>query len=58
MAEPPLCSLNELRTVYSLPDLLDFHVVLDLNEDLQRAARSKAKQLAEKKKRPGQLKSE
>ena len=46
MSEPSLCTLNELRTVYSLPDLLDFHVVLDLQEDLQRAARSKAKQLA------------
>ena len=46
MAEPPLCSLNELRTVYSLPDLLEFQIVLEFQEDLQRAARTKAKPLA------------
>jgi hypothetical protein len=48
MAEPPLCTLNELRTVYSLVDLLDFNSVLDFQEDLQAKARSEAKRRAQK----------
>lgn len=50
MAEPPLCTLNELRTVYSLPDLLDFHSVLDFGEDLHAKAAAEAKRRAKETK--------
>lgn len=50
MAEPPLCTLNELRTVYSFVDLLDFNSVLDFQEDLQAKARSEAKRRAKEPK--------
>lgn len=29
-SSPPLCTLHELRTVYTLNDLADFHEILDL----------------------------
>ena len=45
-AEPPLCTLHELRTVYSLADLLEMHVLLDFGEDLEAAAQAKAKKIA------------
>lgn len=31
-ANPPLCTLHELRTVYTLDDLANFHEVLDVRE--------------------------
>lgn len=31
---PPLCSLNDLRTVYTLDDLYDFHEILDMRDAL------------------------
>ena len=33
-AEPHLCTLHDLRTVYTLDDLMDFHEILDLREAL------------------------
>ena len=50
MAEPPLCTLHELRTVYSLVDLLDFEIVLDFNEDLHAKASAEAKRRAKEPK--------
>lgn len=44
MSEPPLCTLHDLRTIYTLDDLADFHEVLDLRE----AAGEKASRVAER----------
>ncbi|MCK2056923.1 hypothetical protein [Methylobacterium sp. 37f] len=44
MSEPPLCTLHELRTIYTLDDLADFHEVLDLRE----AAGEKATRVTER----------
>lgn len=39
-AVPALCTLHELRTIYTIDDLADFHEVLDLRAAaLQRAER-------------------
>jgi hypothetical protein len=32
LSNPPLCTLHELRTVYTIDDLADFHEALDLRE--------------------------
>lgn len=41
MSNPPLCTLHELRTVYTLDDLANFHELLDLQEAAgDKAARS------------------
>lgn len=31
-SSPHLCTLNDLRTVYSLTDLADFHEILDVRD--------------------------
>ena len=36
-----LCSLNELRTVYTLDDLYDFHELLDLKQEAEYLASTK-----------------
>ena len=36
-----LCSLHELRTVYTLDDLYDFHELLDLKQEAEFLAREK-----------------
>ena len=41
-----MCTLHELHTVYSLADLLEMHVLLDFQEDLEAAAQAKAKRIA------------
>jgi hypothetical protein len=33
LAEPPLCSLDDLRTRYSLMDLCGFHEALELKSE-------------------------
>ena len=48
LADPPLATLQDLRTIYSLADLLEFHVVLDFLEDLQAKAQSEARRRAQK----------
>ena len=32
MFTPPLCSLHELKTVYTIDDLLDMHYAMDMYE--------------------------
>ncbi len=39
MAEPPLCTLSDLKTSLTLDDLLDLHEVLDLKEAAAEQAR-------------------
>ena len=40
VSEPPICTLHELRSIYTIDDLADFHEVLDLRAAaLQRAER-------------------
>ncbi len=34
LADPPLCRLHHLRTVYTLCDLHDFHEALDMRDAL------------------------
>jgi hypothetical protein len=36
MREPALCTLHELKTVYGLNDLADFHEAMDEEEEYQR----------------------
>lgn len=36
MREPPLCTLYELKTVYSINDLADFHEAMDEEREYQR----------------------
>lgn len=44
VSKPHICTLHELRTVYSLDDLADFHELLDLRD----AAAEKATRMAER----------
>jgi hypothetical protein len=39
--DPPLCTLHELQTTYSLNDLADFHEALDCQEEMQRRLEKK-----------------
>lgn len=39
IAEPPLCTMLELNTVWTIDDLADFHEVLDLKEAFHDRAR-------------------
>lgn len=41
MAEPPLCSIVDLRTGFTIDDVADLHELLDLKEAL--AAKSQEK---------------
>lgn len=41
-ADPPLATIHELRTIYSIDDLADFHEVMDLEEHLQAKAMEEA----------------
>jgi hypothetical protein len=41
MREPPLCTLHELKTVYTLNDLADFHEAMDEEVEYQRRHREK-----------------
>lgn len=34
MADPPLCSLGEIKTILTIDDIADLHEVLDLKEHL------------------------
>jgi hypothetical protein len=54
-SRPALCTLHELRTVYTLDDLADFHEVLDLRAaSLERAERdAKRRMEASRKGRRG-----
>jgi hypothetical protein len=36
MRNPALCTLNELRTIYSINDLANFHEAMDEEEEYQR----------------------
>jgi len=45
MAEPPLCTLQELKTTLTIDDLADLHEILNIKE----LATLKAKQEAERK---------
>lgn len=36
MRDPPLCSYYELKTVYSINDLADFHEAMDEEEEYRR----------------------
>lgn len=38
-----ICTLNELRTVYTLSDLHDFHEVLNLKSEAEHLAREESK---------------
>lgn len=42
MAEPPLCTMVELKTVLSIDDLADLHEALDLKEAFHERARREA----------------
>ena len=44
VSEPPICTLHELRSIYTIDDLADFHELLDLRE----AAADKANRVAER----------
>jgi hypothetical protein len=46
LAEPPLCSLDDLRTRYSLMDLCGFHEALELKSEMHRAAMREAERRA------------
>lgn len=46
MADPPLCSLGEIKTILTIDDIADLHEVLDLKEHL-------AAKAAEQMGRPG-----
>lgn len=35
--DPPLCTLRELETVYSLPRLCEMHRIMEYQADLDRA---------------------
>ena len=51
--EPPLCTLHELRTIYTLDDLADFHEVLNLRNatiDRRQIEIERRKQIADSKK--------
>jgi hypothetical protein len=37
-ADPPLASIHQLRTIYNIDDLADFHEMMDLEEHLQAKA--------------------
>lgn len=39
MREPALCTLHELKTVYGINDLADFHEAMDEEEEYQRRHR-------------------
>ena len=51
MAERPLCKLYELDERYSLDDLRDMHLALDVLEDLNAAVATEQKRLSETPKR-------
>lgn len=34
MADPPLCSLGEIKTILTIDDIADLHEILDLKEHL------------------------
>jgi hypothetical protein len=36
MRDPPLCTLHELSTVYTIDDLQDFHEAMDEQEEYER----------------------
>ncbi len=40
MRDPPICTLHELQTVYSIDDLADFHEMMD--EEAEYARRVEA----------------
>lgn len=43
MREPPLCTLYELKTVYNITDLADFHEAMDEEAEYQRRYKQKKK---------------
>lgn len=47
ISDPPLCTLRDLETFYSIDRLADFHEVLNLKEAMQ----DRARQEAERKRR-------
>ncbi len=50
-ANPPLCTLHELRTVYTIDDLANFHEILNLrNATIARATRDQER---DRQNRPG-----
>lgn len=36
MRNPPLCTLHELETIYTIDDLADFHEAMDEQEEYDR----------------------
>lgn len=42
MADPPLCSLGEIKTVLNIDDIADLHELLDLKEHLAAKAQDQA----------------
>lgn len=48
-ADPPLCTLQDLRTWATLDDLADMHETLDLREAMIRKAMEEAKAEAEQR---------
>lgn len=43
LAEPPLCSMADLRTTLTIDDLADLHEILDLKEELAHRAETTRK---------------
>lgn len=48
---PPLCTLAELRTVYTLDDLADMHEILDLRQATIERAQKEADAARERQQR-------
>lgn len=49
MAEPPLCSLAELKTVLTIDDLANLHEILNFKEAAGAKAEKAASQAAQKR---------
>lgn len=54
-ANPPLCTLHELRTIYTLSDLADFHEILNVREGGVSKARAEAAKRADHRNRGRRL---
>ncbi|SOR30290.1 conserved protein of unknown function [Methylorubrum extorquens] len=52
-ADPPLCELHQLRTVYTLNDLANFHEILELRGVILDKAKARVEQQREAKNRRG-----
>lgn len=52
-ADPPICELHQLRTVYTLSDLANFHEILDLRELVMDKAKARVEQQREQRNRKG-----